>query len=192
MRPHRTRATGLVDLLVGTALAAVSLAALAAAVASGGRLLLAAGARGEAEDTVQLGVEALTFDARRAGYDPTASGVVPVAEARQDRVTFSADLDGTGTVDAGSEEVTTHLCSVATGRLSRIIGRQSMPLAEGVTFCGFNYLDGAGLPIAVPASGLDAVARARVRAVALDLELQPPGLRGRTSRTIVVALRRSP
>ena len=67
-----------------------------------------------------------------------------------------------------------------------------MPLAEGVTACGFRYLDAGGLPLVVPAGGLDPSARAAVTAVALDLTLLPAGLRGRTERSIVVALRRRP
>jgi len=185
------RGTGLVELLVGTALGLAVLSLLTLIVGLGGRVLAACGARGEAEDTAQLAIEAFTFDARRAGFDPTAAGVGPLAEARADRVAFSADLDGNGAVDTSSEESAAHVCSVPTGRLSRIIGRQSLPLAEGVTACGFSYLDATGAPIAIPAAGLDAAARARVRAVALHLTLLPAGLRGRTERTVVTAIRRT-
>jgi len=80
-RRRHARATSLVELLVGTALALVVLSALTAAVGTGARLLLACGARGEAEDTAQLALEALTFDVRRAGWDPAASGLVAVRKA---------------------------------------------------------------------------------------------------------------
>jgi len=180
--------SGLVELLVGVALALVVLSAFTAAMGTGGRLLLTGSARGEAEDTAQLALEAFVFDARRAGYDPAAAGIASLAEAVVDRVTFSADLDGDGAVDPASEETTAHVCATG-GRLSRIIGRQSLPLADGVTRCGFRYLDAAGAPIAVPAAGLDAAARARVRAVALDLALLPAALRGRAERGVMVALR---
>jgi Tfp pilus assembly protein PilW len=184
-----SRGTGLVELLVGMALALVVLSALTAAFAAGGRLLVACGARGEAEDTAQLAVEAFTFDARRAGYDPAAAGIASITEASADHVTFTADLDGDGVVDANSEETTTHLCVPTGARLSRVIGQQSMPLADRVTSCGFRYLDAEGAPITVLAGGLDAAGRSRVRAVALDLVLLPTGLAGPAERGLLVALR---
>ena len=52
------------------------------------------------------------------------------------------------------------------------------------------YLDATGASIAIPAAGLDATARARVRAVALHLTLLPTGLRGRTERAVVAAVRK--
>jgi len=185
----RSQGTSIVELLVGTLLGLLVLAALTAAVAVGGRLVAAAGARGEAEDTAQLAVEAFTFDARRAGYDPSSAGIEPVVQALADTVTFGADLDGDGVVDGTSEEQTAYACSVSNRRLSRIVGRQSLPVADGVSRCGFRFVDGAGTAIAVPAAGLAAADRARVRALALDLTLVPTALHGPTARTVLVALR---
>lgn len=187
-RRSRSRGSGLLELLVGAALALVVLGALTAAVASGARLLVATGARGEAEDTIQLAVEALTFDARRAGFDPALGRIAALTEALADRLTFTADLDGNGVVDTASEETTAYVCRA--GRLSRLIGRQSLPLADGLSRCAFSYyLDGAGVPVPVPPGGLDAATRARVRAVALDLTLLAPRLHGPTLRRALVALR---
>jgi Tfp pilus assembly protein PilW len=180
---------GVVELLVGTALGLAVLGMLTATVASGARLLIASGARGEAEDTAQLAVEAFTFDARRAGWDPAAAGVAPVTDAQAGRLAFGADLDGDGAVDPASEETAAYVCAPGAARLSRIIGRQSLPLADRVTSCAFRYLDATGTPIATPPGGLDAAARAAIRAVALDLTLLPSGLRGRSERAVVIALR---
>jgi hypothetical protein len=168
----------------------VVLGAITAAVGAGGKLLRNAAARGEGEDAAHTAVEALTFDVRRAGYDPRASGVIPLSEAIVDRVALAADLDADGAVDPDSEETTAHVCRG--GRLSRIIGRQSLPLIDGVTACAFRYLDEQGTTIPLPAGGLDAAERARVRAVALDLTLRPTRLTGTSSRTVAVALRRTP
>jgi Tfp pilus assembly protein PilW len=192
MRARRTRGTSLVELLVGAALALIVLSALTAAVAAGARLLVACGARGEAEDTAQLALEAFAFDVRRAGWDPAASGLAAVSEAAADRLALAADLDGDGAVDDTSEETTAYVCSTSTRRLSRLVGRQSLPLADGVTGCAFRYLDRQGAPMAVPAGGLDAAARTRIGAVALDLVLLPNGLAGRSERSLAIALRRGP
>ena len=181
--------TGLVELLVASLLGLAVLSLLTFAIAGGARALTTAGARGEAEDTAQMALEAFAFDARRAGFDPAAAGVQPLTEARPDRVGFAADLDGNGAVDATSEETTVHVCAVALGRLSRIIGRQSLPLADGVVTCGFRYFDRDGVEIVAPPAGLDAAGRARIRAVVFDLALVPTRLHRATARTITIALR---
>jgi Tfp pilus assembly protein PilW len=188
---RRVRGTGVVELLTATALSLVVLGTLVGAVGSGARLLAGAGARGEVEDTAQLAVEAFTFDVRRAGYDPAAAGIAAVAEAARDHVILTADLDADGAVDPGSAETTGYACASA-GRLSRILGHQSMPLADGVRRCALAYLDQAGAAIPTPATGLRPAERARVRAVQLALELRPPGRGGPTARTALVALRTAP
>ena len=185
----RPGGTSIVELLVGTLLGLLVLAALTAAVAVGARLVAAAGARGEAEDTAQLAVEAFTFDARRAGYDPSQAGIERVVQALPDAVGFGADLDGDGVVDGASEEQTAYACSASNRRLSRIVGRQSLPLADGVSRCVFRFLDGAGMAMAVPPAGLGAADRARIGALALDLRLVPTALHGPTARTVLIALR---
>lgn len=187
-----TRASTLLDLLVGTTLALAVLAGLTAVVGSGARVLLGSGARAEAEDTAALAVEALTFDLRRAGYDPAAAGTTSVTEARADGLALTADLDGDGVVDPASEERVRYQYAAGSRRLSRIVGNQSLPLADGVAACGFTYLDADGVPFALPAGGLDAGARARVRAIALDLALRPSGLSSPARRSALVALRTVP
>lgn len=184
-----TKGTTLVELLVGSALGLLVLGALTAAVVTGGRLLINVNARGEAEDTAQLAVEAFAFDVRRAGYDPAVAGAEAVISAGSEQVTFTADLDGDGTVDPAAEETTGYVCLASLRRLSRVVGRQSMPIADQVVRCAFRYFDGEGTAISVPPTGLDAPARARIRALALDLALVPPGLAGLTARRVAVALR---
>jgi len=188
VRRHARRGTSLVELLVGTALAMTALAALTASVSCGGRVLVRGAGRGELEDIAHIAVEALAFDVRRAGYDPTLVGVVALVEAATDHLVVTADLDGNGSIDDASEERITWSC--APGKLSRLVGRQSLPVADGVTGCAFAYLDATGAPLATPAGGLAAVDRARVRAVALDLTVAADALHAATRRRPVVALRR--
>jgi len=182
-----TRGSSLVELLVATMLGLAVLSVLTLVVGMGGRLLAACGARGEAEDTAALAVEAFTFDARRAGFDPCAASVEALADARPTRLAFLADLDASGAIDAASEETIAYVC--ASGQLSRVVGRQSLPLADRTTTCGFRYLDRTGAEIAVPATGLDAGGRRAVRAVAIDLGLRSGLLHAASARSIVVALR---
>ena len=131
MTRRRARGTSLVELLVGTGLALLVFSALTAAVGTGARLLIACGARGEAEDTAQLALEAFTFDVRRAGWDPAASGLVAVREADTDRLVLAADLDGDGAVDGASERPRRTSASRARGasRASSAASRCRSPTA---------------------------------------------------------------
>ena len=181
--------TALLDLLVGAMLGLAVLALLVPAVGSGARLLSAAGARGETEDATDLAIEALTFDVRRAGYDPQRIGVPALVEARADGFVVNADLDGDGAIDPSSEETVEYQWRSGARRLSRIVGRQSMPLGDGVTSCAFRYLDSDGIALGLPVAGLDEADRARVRAVAIDLTLVPPALIAPAARSATVALR---
>jgi Tfp pilus assembly protein PilW len=185
-----SRGFSLVELLVGTVLGLLVVATLTTTVGTGARLLAGAGARGEGEDTAQLAVEALTFDLRRAGFDPAATGVAPLTAAGPDRLALAADLDGDGAVDPTSEETVGWSC--AAGKLSRLVGRQSMPMADGVGRCAFRYLDAAGRSIAAPPGGVAAADLGRVRALALDVAVIPPGLHAAAVRTALLALRTRP
>lgn len=184
-----TRGSGLLELLVGTAIGMGVLGLLTGAIATGARVLTVAAARGELEDIAHIAVESLAFDVRRAGYDPVATGVTAVTEAYADHVILAADLGGDGTVAADSEETIAYVCSTANRRLSRIVGRQSLPVADGVRTCRLRYLDAAGSVLPVTATGLSAADRGRVRTIVLDLVLAAPGLTMPTARTIVVSLR---
>jgi Tfp pilus assembly protein PilW len=183
-----TRGVTLIELVVGMAITLLTLGACAGARAASARLVAAVGGRAEAEDTAQLAAEAFRFDARRAGFDPTASGIEALAAALPDQLTLQADLDANGVVDGGSEEMTRWLCATAPPRLSRIIGAQSLPVAAPVSRCELRYLDATGgeLPAA---GGLDAAGRARVRRIVLEFAVDPAGGGAAAGRTVEVALR---
>lgn len=184
-----TRGSSLVELVVGTGLGMLVLAGLAAALAAGGRLLAVTAARGELEDIAHIAVESLAFDVRRAGFDPAAAGVAPIIDAHPDRITLTGDLDGDGLVATNSEETITWICATGTGRLSRIVGRQSLPLADGVTRCRFRYVDAAGTDIPAPSTGLSGTDRERIRAVGIDLLVGTSALRMPTARAPLIGLR---
>ena len=185
----KRRGAMMAELLVGTALGLAVLAVLTAAVGVAGRMLVASGTRAESDDTVQLAMEALLFDVRRAGYDPTAAGLAALVDARDDGLGLQADLDGDGSIDVDSEESIAWRCAPAGRRLSRLVGRQSLPLADHVVGCVFRYLDGDGLPVAAPVAAAELP---RVRGVELALRLLPPGLSHPSSRTMLTALRAAP
>ena len=187
-----SRGFSLVELLVALGLGLAIAIAAVAAVATGLRALARLALRAEAEDVLTLGLEAFTLDVRRAGFDPRGAGLPAVAEATTSRLALQADLDGDGLVDTTSEESTTIACDVPGGRLSRIVGSQSLPLANGVVGCALEYADAAGAVMPIPAGGLDAAARARVRRATLAVALQPAGSGVAAVRRATVALRSAP
>jgi hypothetical protein len=186
---NRRRGTSPIEALLAATVGLLMLTALTGALAGGARVLVRGGARAEASDTSGLASEAFLFDVRRAGYDGAAIGVAPVTLARTDRVTLEADLDGNGVVDTGSAEHVSWSCNTSTRRLSRILGAQSMPVADGVLGCGFSYLDGDAAALVPPAGGLDAAARAQIAAIVLDLRLAPRGGGPAVETSLAVALR---
>ena len=131
------------------------------------------------------------FDVRRAGHTAAAAELPPLTVARADRLVLEADLDDDGSIDPASAERTTWVCNAAVRRLSRLLGGQSMPIADGAVGCTFTYLAADESPLVPPASGLDPAALARVALVVLDLRLAPRG-GGLVARRVAVALRGRP
>lgn len=183
------RGAGLLEAVVAVAVGLFLLSAVGAALAAGARALVAAGGRAEASDTWLLAADALLFDVRRAGHDPAAGGVEAITLARGDRATFEADLDGDGAIDGASAERVSWVCNAAAARLSRVVGGQSMPMADGAVACGLAFLDETGAEMPLPAGGLDAAGRARAALVVLDLRLAPRGGAPAVARRLAVALR---
>jgi hypothetical protein len=185
----RLRGSSPIEALLAATVGLLMLSALTGALAGGARALVRGGARAEASDTIGLAVEAFLFDLRRAGHDPAGIGVTPVTLARTDRITLEADLDGDGVVDGASAEHVSWVCGTSSRRLSRILGAQSMPVADGVIGCGLSYLDGEETALVPPPSGLGAEERSRIAVVVLDLRLLPRGGGPPVERSLAVALR---
>ncbi len=182
-----------VELLAAMAGTLLLLGAVCGLLATGGRLLLRAAVRLEADDVVVTALEAFAFDVRRAGWDPTAASIEGLAIAATDTLTLEADLDGNGVIDAGSEERVRWSCLRNPPRLARIVGAQSMPLANSVLACGFGFFDAQGRRLTVaPGQDLDALARRAVRAIRIDLAVRPPGLDMASVRHTIVARRSGP
>lgn len=183
------RGATLVDLLVGSVLALLVLAAVLAGMASGARALAAIARRATADEAVVLVTEALRFDVRRAGFDPTAAGVEGMLSASSDALTLDADLDADGEIDERSAEHVRWRCRHDGRDLQRVVGHQSMPLVAGLDACGFVYLDGDGRRL-IPSGELDAATRAVLRGVVLELALASPA--GPRLHSVSVALRTRP
>jgi hypothetical protein len=178
-----------VELLAGLGLGLLITIAAVTAMGVALRYLARLALRAEVDDITAMAVEAFTLDVRRTGFDPRAAGIEAVVEATSTRLGLQADLDGDGAIDANSEETTTLGCDLPGGRLSRILGVQSLPLANAVVACGFTYADASGAALPIPPGGLDATARGRIRRATLDLAVAAPGLGVPSSMRAVAALR---
>lgn len=113
-------------------------------------------------------------DVQTAGSDPTRAGVAALTTASADRVVLGSDRDANGVVDADTaERVTLAWSSSSGGRLVRWLGNQSVGIAAvpagGVRL---RYFDASGTELTGSGGVLDDAERARVRRVALALEVR--------------------
>lgn len=181
-----------VELLFGTAIGLAVVATLTIATAIGGRLLLRTTSRGELHDIADITADAFRFDLRRAGFTTAAALSDPLAVARTDQITVHADLNGDGSIDPNSEETVSIACLSSPTRVSRIVGAQSLPLANDVVTCGLRYFDAGGAEIVPPPGGLDVSTRGHVVAVELFFILTTPGLPAQTGRRVLLSRRDVP
>jgi type II secretory pathway component PulJ len=135
----------LVELTVATALALAMLATLTALLAV---IVRARGRAGEvAETMVGLAgtIDQIARDVRLAGYDPVARGITGIVTPTAQSVVLRADLDGSGDIDASSEEQITYRLNAAGDTLQRLVGQQNLPLLSDVAPGGLrlHYFDAA-------------------------------------------------
>lgn len=133
-------------------------------------------------------------DAQLAGADPAQAGIDVIAEAGPERLVLGADRDGSGAVDADSaERVVLARSTTSGGRFVRWLGAQSVAIAAQVRSGGLRlrYFDAAGAEIVPVAGAIPAADRARVRLVALGLDVaeRAGSLEARTTLRTAAALR---
>ena len=155
---HDAAGMTLVELLVGMVLGLAGAAAMTALLRVGTAAWERAGASAEVAIEVAGAVDQLTRDVRVAGYDPAATGFTALPITASDRLELAADLDGNGSIDPDSEERIGYRWSAASGSLSRLVGRQSLPILSDVAPGGFRLAyfdrDGARLDPTDPATGV--------------------------------------
>jgi prepilin-type N-terminal cleavage/methylation domain-containing protein len=136
----------LLELLIGLALALVTLGAAAALCATSVKAWQQVSARGRALAAVTEALDAVARDVRLAGYDPRRRGIAGIAAADPSSITLTADLDADGTIDRRSEERVAYRRSPSSGGLLRVVGRQSMVMLPDVPPGGFHlrYFDARG------------------------------------------------
>jgi len=163
----------LIELLIGMGLGLVGTAALTALLRAGVRAGERAGVDAETAIETAAAVDQLVRDVRVAGYDPTGAGIAAFAVIAADRVEIQADLDGNGTIDAGSDERIGYRVATSSRSLQRAVGAQSLPILSDVAVGGLRlaYFDAAGTRLDPTA----ATTGAATRLVEIDLTSAPPG-----------------
>jgi type II secretory pathway component PulJ len=163
----------IVELVVAFLIAAVSTTGLVGGVATLARSYRRIEERTVAQHTARLVLELIGRDLRRAGFDPTGAGLDPILAAGGHIVRIQADDDGSSVIDDRSEELIAYVFQ--DGTLSRVVGRQSMPIASGLPSDGWRltFFDGAGGELADAGGELDgprcaAIRRVRLRVVVRD------------------------
>ncbi len=155
-RGHPTGMT-LVELLVGMVLGLVGTAAMTALLRAGVAASERAGSDAERAIATAAAVDQLVRDVRVAGYDPAGAGFAPFSLTATDRLELQADLDGSGTIDASSEERVGWRVASSSRSLQRVIGAQTLPILSDVAADGLRlaYFDAAGAALdpAAPATG---------------------------------------
>lgn len=158
-----------VEILVAILITSASTAALVGGVATLARAYRRIEERTLAQQTARLVLELVNRDLRRAGFDPTGSGLDPILAAGDHVLQIQADDDGSGVIDDRSEELVAYVFQPRDGILSRVVGRQSMPIASGLPpdGCRLAFLDAAGDALIDEGTGLDGPRRAAIRRVRL-------------------------
>jgi hypothetical protein len=160
-----------VELLVAMLLTSASTAALVGGVATLARTYRRIEERTQAQQTARLVLELMSRDLRRAGFDPTGASLDPFLAAGDHTLQIQADDNGDGVVDDRSEELVAYVFEPRDGILSRVVGRQSMPIASGLPAdgCSLVFLDAAGSQLFDAGDGLDGPQRAAVRRIRLRI-----------------------
>jgi type II secretory pathway component PulJ len=158
-----------VELLIAILLTSASAAALVGGVATLARTYRRIEERTQAQQTARLILELMSRDLRRAGFDPTGASLDPILAAGDHNLQVQADDNGDGVVDDRSEELVAYEFQSRDGTLNRVVGRQSMPIANGLPAdgCRLAFVDAAGSQLLDTGAGLDGPQRAAIRRVRL-------------------------
>ena len=177
--PRRVRAcrgASLVELLVGMLLLALFALAVHRFCSTMRRGVAVLEAASEAQATARLGVQLIVADVREAGFSPAGPLADGLRQAGPTALAIARDLNGDGDVNDANERVT-YQYTPARRVLSRAQGDAApQPLIDELDDNGqlFSYLGADGRALSSDGGELDAVARARVRRVAIRLAVAVP------------------
>ena len=153
----------LADLMVGLAVVGLLAAAVFGVYQVSQNSYLFGTSRAEVQESARVVLNRMATEIREAGYDPTFSSNFPIlTNLASEDMTFTADLDGDGVLDAN--ETVRYYRNAADNTLHRSAGGVDQPLIGGAQALTLTYLD----------SGNNVTAAiANVRTVSIQLTVQP-------------------
>jgi len=130
------------------------------------------------QSTARSVLEVIARDIRRGGLDPTCAKTFEgLAVAKTNELRLLSDLDGSGAIDSGEEDIT-YRYNYYNNSVERVSANATpSSLMQNVDTSGstVRYFDGAGNELLPGSIGLTAGQRALVRRVRIELALSEPG-----------------
>ena len=148
----------LTELLVAMGLSAVVMASVGAIYYQQQKSFLVQEQIASAQQNVRTSMYFMEREIRSAGYDPTQNSPASIVTANNNAIRFTSDLDGSGTIEAATEDIAYSLFdSLGDGdtELGRALGGgANQALAENIDALNFVYLDGASPPNVLDDDGM--------------------------------------
>jgi prepilin-type N-terminal cleavage/methylation domain-containing protein len=182
------------ELLVAMLIAALTMTALLNFTVVQSRAFARVDARLAASQDMRLVLDVISRDVRQAGFDARGLAVEPVVAASAARLILQRDENEDGMLDASGGERISYRFRPGVGTLSRMVGRQSMPLASHLPPDGFrlSYVDARGAPLRPDGVDLTPAERAAVRRIDVTLMARAADGAPLTAIATGVALRNLP
>lgn len=140
---NNNRGFTLIEILVVLALTGIVLSAIYSAFQSQHKTFIMQESMAEMQQNLRAATYMLTTEIRMAGYDPTDNANAGIVSIGSGEINFTKDLDGDGSIAAGSGEDITYSLYTSDGVQS--LGRKNptlnRPVARNIEWIDFEYLD---------------------------------------------------
>jgi type IV pilus assembly protein PilW len=167
----------LAELVLAMGIMAIVLTAIISLFTSLNRVYTTQGVAAGVQQVTRAGIDIMTRKIRMAGYNPLNMGNVGIVHADPDRIRFSFDYDGDGTIATNGDEDIAYLLNENNQLIQQKNGKSTSneSLVDNVTDLTFRYLD---------ADDLDTNDRDAIRTVEVSLPVEEPAGRDKVlSRT---------
>jgi len=166
-RASRTRSRGIstIEILVGSTLSLMALAALFSAFHGQSQALATQNAYAQTQDITRTVVDLMVRDIRMASYDPTNTALTAapgpncpgarqgITEATPTRIHFKQDLNGDGLTTAANEDITYNVVSGELRRTDAAGSTAVLTSGLGATSFGLRYFTADNPPVELVPSG---------------------------------------
>ena len=149
--PGRTNGFSLVELLIAMAISLVVLGAMYSVFTIQNKTFGKQEQIVEMQQNARAAMDMMSREIRMAGYNPTEASNFSGVTVNASQLQIQADLDGSGSIDASSQENIVYAFDAANKKITRNIGAGAQSFAENIDSFSFDYLDGSGNVTAISA-----------------------------------------